>query len=114
MPSENRVRLNDDECLFPVLPGSGRENPEEAIELPEFRSPTSSVQNGELLAEREVLECQLRAEPQGGVGRDDRGDFLQRFATQYLSFDGEAAPLVIGEQEALLTELLFEYLVLGV
>jgi len=66
MPSENRVRLNDDECLFPVLPGSGQENPEEAIELPEFWSPTSSVQNGELLAEREVLECQLRAEPQGG------------------------------------------------
>jgi hypothetical protein len=66
MPSENRFRLNDDECLFPVLPGSGQENPEEAIELPEFRSPTSSVQNGELLAEGEVLECQLRAEPQGG------------------------------------------------
>ena len=70
MPSKNRYRLNDDECLFPALPGSGQENPEEAIELPEFRPPTSSVQNGELLAEREVLECQLRTHPQGG--RDQR------------------------------------------
>jgi hypothetical protein len=66
MPSENRFRLNDDECLFPVFPGSRQENPEDAIELPEFRSPPSSVQNGELLAEREVLECQFRTEPQGG------------------------------------------------
>jgi hypothetical protein len=66
MPSQNRFRLDDDECLFPALPGSGQENPEEAIEFTEFRPPTSSVQNGELLTEREVLECQLRAEPQGG------------------------------------------------
>jgi hypothetical protein len=72
MPSENRVRLNDDECLFPVLPGSGQENPEEAIELTEFRPPTSSVQNGELLAEREVLECQVRAEPQGDRNRREQ------------------------------------------
>jgi hypothetical protein len=63
MPSENRFRLDDDECLLPVLPGSGQENPEEAIELPEFRSPASSVQNGELPAERKVLECRLRAAP---------------------------------------------------
>ena len=66
MSSKNRFRLNDDECLFPALPVSGQESPEEAIELPELRSPTSSVQNGELLTEREVFECQFRAEPQGG------------------------------------------------
>ena len=63
MPSKNRFRLDDDECLFPVSPGSGQESPEEAIELPELRSPTSSVQNGELLAEGEVLKCQLRVGP---------------------------------------------------
>ena len=66
MPPKNRFRLNDDESLFPALPGSRQENPEEAIQLPEFRPPASSIQNGELLAEREVIECQLRAEPQGG------------------------------------------------
>jgi len=43
-----------------------------SIELPEFRSPTSSVQNGELLAEREVLECQLRAEPLRGRNQRER------------------------------------------
>ena len=72
MPSENRLRLEDDECLFPVLPGSGQENPEDAIQLPEFRSPTSSVQNGELLAEREVLKCELRAESQGSPNQREQ------------------------------------------
>ena len=65
-PRCETIREGTDECLFPALPGSGQENPEEAIELTEFRPPTSSVQNGDLLPEREVLECQLRAEMQGG------------------------------------------------
>ena len=47
-----------------------------------------------------------------GVRCDDGSDFLQRLATQYLSFDGKAA-LVIGEQDAFLTELLFQHPVLG-
>jgi hypothetical protein len=66
MPSENCFRLDDNECPFPVLTGSGQGNPEEAIEFPEPRPPTLSVRYSELLAEREVLECQLKAEPQGG------------------------------------------------
>jgi hypothetical protein len=48
-----------------------------------------------------------------GIRADDDDDFLQHFATQYFPFHGEAASLVICEQDAFLTELLFEYLVLG-
>ena len=43
----------------------------------------------------------------------NRGDFLERLAAQYLSFDGQAAPLIITEQDAFLAELLFQYLVLN-
>ena len=64
MPSKNRFRLDDDECLFPALPGSRQEKPEESVQLPEFRPPVSSILKGELLAERRVLECQLRTQPQ--------------------------------------------------
>jgi hypothetical protein len=46
-----------------------------------------------------------------GVRGDDSGDLLQGLATQYFSFDGKAAPLVIGKQDAFLTELFFQYLV---
>jgi len=45
-------------------------------------------------------------------GYDGR-DFLQRLATQYLSFDGQAAPLVVIEKNALLAEFLFQHLVFG-
>jgi hypothetical protein len=51
--------------LFPLLPGLRHENPEEAIQLLEFRPPMASIQNGELTAEGEILESQFRAEPQG-------------------------------------------------
>ena len=66
MPSKNRFGLDDDQCFFPVLPGSRQEKPEDSIQLPEFRPPVPSIQNGELLAEGEVLECQFRTQPQGG------------------------------------------------
>jgi hypothetical protein len=45
------------------------------------------------------------------VGCHNRGDFLECLAAQYLSFDGQAAPLIITEQNALLAELLLQYLV---
>jgi len=65
MPSKYGLWLNDEECLFPAFPGSRQENPEKAIEISNLRSGMSSVQDGELLAKREVLESQFRAEPKG-------------------------------------------------
>jgi hypothetical protein len=65
MPPQHRFGLDDDERLFPLHPGSRHKNPEEAIQLSEFRPPMASIQNGELLAEGEILESQFRAEPQG-------------------------------------------------
>jgi len=55
---------------------------------------------------------QLPMPTKDGVRGDHGIDFLQRLATQYLSFDGQAAALVIGK-DAFLTELLFQHLVLG-
>jgi hypothetical protein len=66
MPANNHFKLDDDECLFPALPGLRQKNPEQAVQFPKFWAPMSSVQNGELLTEREVPECQLGAEFQGG------------------------------------------------
>jgi hypothetical protein len=77
MPSKNRFRLDDDECLFPALPGSGQEKPEESVQLPEFRPPVSSIENGELLAERQVLECQLGTEPLGGQNQREQSQNRQ-------------------------------------
>jgi hypothetical protein len=45
------------------------------------------------------------------VGCHNRGDFLECLTPQYLPFDCQATPLIITEQNALLAELLFQYLV---
>jgi hypothetical protein len=44
-------------------------------------------------------------------GGHNRADFREFLAAQNLSFDGQAAPLVIIEQDAFLAKLLFQYLV---
>ena len=36
------------------------------VRLPEFRPPVASIQNGELLAKREILKSRLGTRPQGG------------------------------------------------
>lgn len=46
-----------------------------------------------------------------GVGRDDGADFRQGFATDGLAKDGESSPLIIGDWESLVAELLSEDLV---
>jgi hypothetical protein len=47
---------------------------------------------------------------QNGVRRKQRADLLQHLAAQNLAFDGQAAPLIIIEQDPFLTELLLEHL----
>jgi len=39
------------------------------------------------------------------LGRDDRGDLLQNFATQLLGFRSKAAPLVIGKAKSVSADL---------
>jgi len=70
MPSKDGFGFNDDDRLFPMGPGSGQEKTEEPIGAPEFRPPVSSIQDGQLLAKREVFEGQLRTLPEGR--RDQR------------------------------------------
>ena len=48
-----------------------------------------------------------------GVGGDDGGDGFQGFAAQHFAFDGQAAPLVIGQEDAFLAEFLLEDFDLG-
>jgi hypothetical protein len=57
MPSKNRFRLDDDECLFSALPGSRQEKPEGSVRFPKSGPPVSSPYNGTLLAEGEVLDA---------------------------------------------------------
>ena len=48
---------------------------------------------------------------QDGVGSEGSTDFPQRFATQYLSLDGESAALIVGEQNPFSAKFFSEHLI---
>ena len=58
--------------------------------------------------------CDKLAVPsQDRVGREQCAHFVQAFSTKNSPFDGESTTLVVGEQDALLPNVLLEHLVLG-
>jgi hypothetical protein len=59
------VRRND-QRLRPMQSGARQKQPEESIRLANSRPPVLSMKHGELLTERDVLECQFRRQPEGG------------------------------------------------
>jgi hypothetical protein len=70
MPSKHSFRPHDEECFFPAQPGSRQKQPEVPIRPPKFRPTELSIQDGKLLAQSQILQCQLRTQPQSG--RDHR------------------------------------------
>src|ERR1019366_4277102 len=64
-----------------------------------------------LVAMVPLLRHQLPMPAQNGVRREQRTDLVQELATQDLAFDGQAAPLIVVEQDPFLAVLLLEHLV---
>ena len=50
---------------------------------------------------------------QDRIRSEQRADFLETFATEDLACDCQSTPLVVGEQNAFLAQLLFQHLVFG-
>jgi hypothetical protein len=57
VPSNDGVGSDDDKSLFPVSPEPGQDNPEESIRSSELPPSMMSAKEGELLSQREILEC---------------------------------------------------------
>ena len=60
-----------------------------------------------LLGDEQAMPSQDR------IRREQRADFLETFATEDLALDCQTTPLVVGEQDAFLAQLLFQHLVFG-
>src|SRR2546426_3396337 len=71
MPSDDRVRLHDDQGAAPVPPGFGEQDPKEPIARAKLRSFCCARQGGQLLTEREVLE---RDRPVSAAHQSDRSE----------------------------------------
>ena len=66
MPPDNGLRLHDGECLSPVRPDPGQQDPEQSVAFLEMGTFRRALQNGDLLPQCEVLEGQLSVASQGG------------------------------------------------
>ena len=59
MPAQERVRLDNDQCLFPRAEPAGQQYQQSAVASGEFRPLCLPLQDDQLLAQKDVLEYQL-------------------------------------------------------
>ena len=67
LPAYDGFRADDVERSSPTCPPLREPQPEGAVEETEPRSPRAMAEQGELLAERQVLECQIRVRLERGT-----------------------------------------------
>jgi hypothetical protein len=64
MPSNDGIRLNDDQGFLPAFPQSGKLDPEHSIRFSQAPVGVSPSEDGELLSQREVFEGQFASIPE--------------------------------------------------
>ena len=69
MPADHGVGLDDDEDVRPSRPEPGKDDPERAVGLAQVRAARGALQVGQLLAQGEVLQCEVGPAAEGGPQR---------------------------------------------
>ena len=85
MPTNYCLGANDVERLAPPGPPLGEPYPEGAIEAPEPRTLRVVAEQGELLAERQVLQREIGMAPERSTG-----------GAQESEYEGHCAPASLG------------------
>ena len=71
VPADDCLGLDDEECAAPTGPDLGKAGPEGSVDGGDRRMRRPPVEEGELLAESQVLEHQLPAGPKSGMRREE-------------------------------------------
>ena len=72
MPPDDGVRLHEHQHVRPARPKPAQHDPESAVGGTDARRPPSRLERRELLPERQVLQCQVAAKPEGRDEGDER------------------------------------------
>ena len=56
MPTDDGVRVHDNQGGAPILPRVREQHPKQSISLAELRTPHGALEHGQLLTERQILE----------------------------------------------------------
>ena len=75
MPPEDRVGLDDDDCLPPAGPEATEPRPEQPIDGPQSGSPVRlSLQDRQLIPQRGVLNLERHPAPQARTQRGEEDE----------------------------------------
>ena len=66
MPSDDSIRLDDDEMVTPIREPAADQNPESTVRVANLRSHLAPLQNDELLAQTQIFSHQTRLGFDGG------------------------------------------------
>src|SRR5450631_420650 len=69
VPADHGVRLDDNQHVRPARPETGEDHPERAVAVAQARAARRTTQIGQLLAESQVLDGQIRAGTEAGSQR---------------------------------------------
>jgi hypothetical protein len=96
MPADHRLGFDERDYLCPSRPHAGKHDPERAIHGYEPWALRLASQNGELLAEREVLGNEACPRSEGGAERtkhrDQELNHGPTFADVVAAVTGDSAP----------------------
>jgi hypothetical protein len=100
MPPHDGVRLDDEQDVSPSGPHARERDPEEAVPKGQVRARATALEDGELLAQGEVLEGQVGARPKHRSRRgEEREQEVEHGAIMHPSADPEK-PLKRREPQA--------------
>ena len=61
MPPNDRFGFDNDQCLLPIGPKTGKQNPEKTVSAAELRPFDRPFHGGQLLAKRKVLQNDIKS-----------------------------------------------------
>ena len=88
VPADHGVWLDNDKHVRPARPEPGENEPEGAVTFAQARAGRDALEVGQLLAQGEVLDCEVRAGAEGGTQRSKETE--EQGTHRVIMHDGEA------------------------
>jgi len=88
VPADHGVWLDNDKHVRPARPEPGKHEPEGAVTFAQARAGRGALEVGQLLAQGEVLDCEVRAGAERGTQRSKEAE--EQGTHRVIVHDGEA------------------------
>jgi len=88
VPADHGVWLDNDKHVRPARPEARQNEPEGTVALAQARAAGCALEVGQLLAQGEVLDCEVRAGAEGGTQRSNEAE--EQGTHRVIMHDGEA------------------------